>query len=122
MQRRDLSRRRRHHREDRHLTETERTVSISRRQALHLDEHRAANAVLERMDDLLIILILTFDGKGIVMVPDALRPATKKVAGSRSGRSDAGLVVMGWLAAAGPRRMTLHVLPGRLLAAWLEHY
>lgn len=40
-------------------------------------ERRAADEVLERTDDL---LILTFDGKGIVMVPDALRPATKKAA------------------------------------------
>lgn len=40
-------------------------------------ERRAANEVLERTDDL---LVLTFDGKGIVMVPDALRPATKKAA------------------------------------------
>lgn len=40
-------------------------------------ERRAANEVLEQTDDL---LILTFDGKGIVMVPDALRPATKKAA------------------------------------------
>jgi len=40
-------------------------------------QRRAANDVLERTDDL---LVLTFDGKGIVMVPDDLRPATQKAA------------------------------------------
>jgi hypothetical protein len=40
-------------------------------------ERRAANDVLERTDDL---LVLTFDGKGIVMVPCDLRPATQKAA------------------------------------------
>jgi hypothetical protein len=40
-------------------------------------ERRSANEIVERTDDL---LVLTFDGKGIVMVPDALRPATKKAA------------------------------------------
>lgn len=40
-------------------------------------QRRAANDVLEETRDL---LVLTFDGKGIVMVPDDLRPATKKAA------------------------------------------
>ncbi len=31
-------------------------------------------------------LILTFDGKGIVMLPQALRPATAKAAASAKGR------------------------------------
>ncbi|MGH7439460.1 MAG: ISKra4 family transposase [Polyangiaceae bacterium] len=38
---------------------------------------RAANDVVERTRDL---LVMTFDGKGIVMVPEDLRPATKKAA------------------------------------------
>jgi hypothetical protein len=41
------------------------------------ERRRAANDVLEDTADL---LVLTFDGKGIVMVPDALRPATQKAA------------------------------------------
>jgi hypothetical protein len=41
------------------------------------EQRRAANDVLEQTPDL---LVLTFDGKGIVMVPDDLRPATKKAA------------------------------------------
>ncbi len=40
-------------------------------------QRRAANDVLEETKDL---LVLTFDGKGIVMVPDDLRPATQKAA------------------------------------------
>jgi hypothetical protein len=40
-------------------------------------QRRAANDVLEDTGDL---LVLTFDGKGIVMVPEDLRPATKKAA------------------------------------------
>jgi hypothetical protein len=40
-------------------------------------QRRAANDVLEDTKDL---LVLTFDGKGIVMVPDDLRPATQKAA------------------------------------------
>jgi hypothetical protein len=40
-------------------------------------QRRAANDVLEETRDL---LVLTFDGKGIVMVPDDLRPATQKAA------------------------------------------
>jgi hypothetical protein len=40
-------------------------------------QRRAANDVLEETRDL---LALTFDGKGIVMVPEDLRPATQKAA------------------------------------------
>jgi hypothetical protein len=40
-------------------------------------QRRAANDVLEPTKDM---LVLTFDGKGIVMVPDDLRPATQKAA------------------------------------------
>jgi hypothetical protein len=40
-------------------------------------ERRAANDVVEPTRDL---LVMTFDGKGIVMVPEDLRPATKKAA------------------------------------------
>jgi len=46
-------------------------------------ERRAANDAEEATGDL---LVLTFDGKGIVMVPDALRPATKKAA-QKKGRN-----------------------------------
>ena len=41
------------------------------------EQRRAANDVLEDTADL---LVLTFDGKGIVMVPEDLRPATQKAA------------------------------------------
>jgi hypothetical protein len=40
-------------------------------------ERRAANDVVEPTGDL---LVMTFDGKGIVMMPEDLRPATKKAA------------------------------------------
>jgi hypothetical protein len=40
-------------------------------------ERRAANELVEPTRDL---LVMTFDGKGIVMVPEALRPATRKAA------------------------------------------
>jgi hypothetical protein len=40
-------------------------------------QRRAANDVFEATGDL---LVLTFDGKGIVMVPEDLRPATQKAA------------------------------------------
>lgn len=43
-------------------------------------QRRAANDVLEDTADL---LVLTFDGKGIVMVPDDLRPATQKAASKK---------------------------------------
>lgn len=46
-------------------------------------QRRAANDVLERTEEL---LVLTFDGKGIVMVPDDLRAATKKAA-TKKGRN-----------------------------------
>jgi hypothetical protein len=38
---------------------------------------RAGKDIVEATDDL---LVMTFDGKGIVMVPEALRPATKRAA------------------------------------------
>jgi hypothetical protein len=47
-------------------------------------QRRAANDVLEQTKDL---LVLTFDGKGIVMVPDDLRPATQKAARKRCASS-----------------------------------
>lgn len=40
-------------------------------------ERRAADELVEPIRDL---LVMTFDGKGIVMVPEALRPATRKAA------------------------------------------
>jgi len=43
-------------------------------------QRRTAAEVCEETDDL---LVLTFDGKGIVMVPDALRAATKKAAAKK---------------------------------------
>jgi hypothetical protein len=46
-------------------------------------ERRAANDVVEATHDL---LVLTFDGKGIVMVPEDLRPATKNAA-QKKGRN-----------------------------------
>jgi len=54
------------------------------RAAAHVEGFYASRVVSPAPDD--HALVLTFDGKGIVMIPGALRPATAKAAASAEGR------------------------------------
>ena len=57
---------------------------MARRAAAHVEAFYAWRLVSEVPDGW--PLVLTFDGKGIVMLPDALRPATAKAAESAEGK------------------------------------
>ena len=57
---------------------------LARRCAAHVEAFYLQRAVSPAPDD--HALVLTFDGKGIVMLPGALRPATAKAAAAAEGR------------------------------------
>ena len=57
---------------------------LARRAAAHVEEFYARRLLEDAEEG--CPLILTFDGKGIVMLPDALRPATAKAAESAENR------------------------------------
>src|SRR6266851_1979491 len=57
---------------------------LARRCAAHVEAFYLQRAVSPAPDD--HALVLTFDGKGIVMLPGALRPATAKAAASAEGK------------------------------------
>jgi hypothetical protein len=57
---------------------------LARRAAAHVEEFYLRRAVSPAPDD--HALVLTFDGKGIVMIPGALRPATARAAAAAAGR------------------------------------
>jgi hypothetical protein len=57
---------------------------LARRAAAHVEEFYARRILEDAGEE--CPLILTFDGKGIVMLPDALRPATAKAAESAENR------------------------------------
>jgi len=57
---------------------------LARRCAAHVEAFYLQRVVSPAPDD--HALVLTFDGKGIVMLPGALRPATAKAAASAEGR------------------------------------
>ena len=67
-------------------------VTIGKRQAEELTRRCAAHVEAFYLSRVIIPapdgwpLILTFDGKGIVMLPDALRPATAKAAAAAEGK------------------------------------
>ena len=62
---------------------------LARRSAAHVEAFYAQRAIDPAPEDW--PLILTFDGKGIVMLPGALRPATAKAAASAEGKLATGL-------------------------------
>jgi hypothetical protein len=62
---------------------------LARRAAAHVEEFYARRLARDAPDG--CPLILTFDGKGIVMLPDALRPATAKAAESAENKLAARL-------------------------------
>jgi len=57
---------------------------LARRAAAHVEAFYLRRAVSPAPDD--HALVLTFDGKGIVMIPGALRPATARAAAAAEGR------------------------------------
>jgi hypothetical protein len=57
---------------------------LARRAAAHVEAFCLRRAVSPAPDD--HALVLTFDGKGIVMIPGALRPATARAAAAAEGR------------------------------------
>jgi hypothetical protein len=57
---------------------------LARRAAAHVEAFYLHRAVSPAPDD--HALVLTFDGKGIVMIPGALRPATARAAAASEGR------------------------------------
>ena len=57
---------------------------LARRCAAHVEAFYLQRAVSPAPDD--HALVLTFDGKGIVMLPGALRPATAKAAAAAEGK------------------------------------
>jgi len=57
---------------------------LARRCAVHVEAFYLQRAVSPAADD--HALVLTFDGKGIVMLPGALRPATAKAAAAAEGK------------------------------------
>ena len=61
-----------------------RLEELARRCAAHVEAFYLQRAVSPAPDD--HALVLTFDGKGIVMLPGALRPATAKAAAAAEGK------------------------------------
>ena len=55
-----------------------------RRAAAHIDAFYLWRVIVPAPDD--HALVLTFDGKGIVMLPGALRPATAKAAAAAQNK------------------------------------
>jgi hypothetical protein len=60
------------------------TEELARRAAAHAEAFYLSRVVSPAPDD--HALVLTFDGKGIVMIPAALRPATARAAAASQGR------------------------------------